>query len=106
MKSAKDDGLDIKTIISTNVRINYYAIGVVGSYIYYAYENNQLLMVNKIAESTPTLLYNETSKIYSVFVFDTSERFYVSSFRANHFVWVVFIVGDHTVLDTTLFELI
>lgn len=75
MKSAKDDGSDIKKTISTNARINYYAIGVVGSYIYYAYENNQLLMVNIIAGSTPTLLYNETSKIYSVFVFDTSGMF-------------------------------
>lgn len=71
MKSAKDDGTDVKTIISANVQIKYYAIGIVDSNIYYANENNQLLMVNTIPGSTPTLLYNETSKINSVFVFDS-----------------------------------
>ncbi|CAG2245201.1 LRP1B [Mytilus edulis] len=71
MKSCKDDGSDVKTILSTHVRRPYYAIHVVGSYIYYA-NGNQLLMLSKTSGSTPTVLYNDTSYIYSIFVFNQS----------------------------------
>ncbi|CAC5377277.1 LRP2 [Mytilus coruscus] len=71
MKSAKDDGSDVKTILSTTPNTHYYAIGVVGSYIYYA-NNNQLLMVNKTPGSTPTVLYNDANSIHSIFVFIAS----------------------------------
>ncbi|CAC5404608.1 LRP2 [Mytilus coruscus] len=71
MKSAKDDGSDVKTILSTNVYKNYYAIGVVTSYIYYAY-HTQLFMVKKTSGSTPTVLYNDVNLIHSIFVFSSS----------------------------------
>ncbi|CAG2237271.1 unnamed protein product [Mytilus edulis] len=71
MKSCKDDGSDVKTILSTHVRRPYYAIHVVGSYIYYA-NDNQLLMLSKTSGSTPTVLYNDTSYINSIFVFNQS----------------------------------
>ncbi|CAC5385334.1 unnamed protein product [Mytilus coruscus] len=74
MKSAKDDGSDVKTILSTNVRRNYYAIGVFGSYIYYTI-SNQLLMVTKTPGFTSTVLYNGTSLITSIFVFNQSGRY-------------------------------
>ncbi|CAG2242148.1 LRP1B [Mytilus edulis] len=73
MKSCKDDGSDVKTILSTNVSRAYYAIHVVGSYIYYA-NANQLLMLSKTSGSTPTVLYNDSSYIYSIFVFNQSDR--------------------------------
>lgn len=72
MKSARDDGSDVKTILSTHALRNYLAIGVVGSYIYYANENNQWLMMKQTTGSTPTVLYNATSAIHSVFVFNQS----------------------------------
>lgn len=68
IKSSKDDGYDVKTIHSTHVAAYYYAIGVVGSYICYGNAYNQLLMVSKTPGSTPTVLYNNTSRIYSIFV--------------------------------------
>lgn len=68
MKSAKDDGSDVNKIISTNSRRNYVAICVFGSYIYFG-NGNHLYMVNKVPESTPTLLYSDTSRIESIFVF-------------------------------------
>ncbi|VDI82719.1 Hypothetical predicted protein, partial [Mytilus galloprovincialis] len=71
MKSAKNDGSDVKTIHSTNVRRDYNAIHVVGSNIYYA-NDNQLLMLSKTSGSTPTVLYNDTSSICSIFVFNQS----------------------------------
>lgn len=71
MKSANDNGSDVKTIHSTNVRTSYYAIHVVGSYIYYA-NANQLLMLSKTSGSTPTVLYNDSSYIHSIFVFNQS----------------------------------
>ncbi|CAG2190430.1 LRP1B [Mytilus edulis] len=71
MKSANDDNSDVKTIHSTNTRTSYYAIHVVGSYIYYA-NAKQLLMLSKISGSTPTVLYNDSSYIYSIFVFNQS----------------------------------
>lgn len=70
IKSVKDDGSDVKTILSTNNRGEYYAIGVFGSKIYYA-TFNQLLMVSKTPGSMPTVLYN-TSGIDSLFVFNSS----------------------------------
>ncbi|XP_071181607.1 very low-density lipoprotein receptor-like [Mytilus edulis] len=71
MTSVKDDGSDVKTILSTHVTRRYYAIGVFGRYIYY-HNYNQLLMVNKVPGSTPTRLYNDTSEITSLFVFKQS----------------------------------
>ncbi|VDI41905.1 Hypothetical predicted protein, partial [Mytilus galloprovincialis] len=70
MKSCKDDGSDVKIILSTHVRTYYFAISVVGSYIYYGYDH-QLLMVNKSQGSKPTVLYNDTSRIDSIFVFNS-----------------------------------
>ncbi|XP_052067593.1 low-density lipoprotein receptor-related protein 6-like [Mytilus californianus] len=70
MNSAKVDGSDVKTILSTNVHSNYYAIGVFGSQIYYANEYHQLLLVTKIPGSNPTVLYNDTSEVHSIFVFN------------------------------------
>ncbi|CAG2251781.1 LRP1B [Mytilus edulis] len=69
MKSCKDDGSDVKIILSTHVRRTYYAISVVGSYIYYG-NGNQLLMVNKSQGSKPTVLHNDTQSIYSIYVFN------------------------------------
>ncbi|VDI77498.1 Hypothetical predicted protein, partial [Mytilus galloprovincialis] len=71
IKSVNVDGSDVKTIISTNYRAYYYAIGVFGSYIYYA-GNNQLVMRNKSQGSTPTILYNDTNTIRSIYVFDST----------------------------------
>ncbi|XP_063400359.1 uncharacterized protein LOC134684966 [Mytilus trossulus] len=71
IKSCKDDGSDVKTILSTNVRRTYYALHVVGSYIYYA-TANQLLMLSKLSGSTPTVLYNDSSYIHSIFAFNQS----------------------------------
>ncbi|VDI05448.1 Hypothetical predicted protein [Mytilus galloprovincialis] len=71
MKSCKDDGSDVKIILSTHVRRSYYAIRVVGSYIYYG-NGNQLLMVNKSQGSKPTVLYNDTQSIGSLYVFNQS----------------------------------
>ncbi|XP_052067595.1 low-density lipoprotein receptor-related protein 1B-like isoform X2 [Mytilus californianus] len=71
MKSCEDDGSDVKTILSTNISRSYLAISVVGSNIYYA-NDNQLLMVTKTPGSTPTILYNDTNRIDSIFVFDSS----------------------------------
>ncbi|CAG2252071.1 unnamed protein product [Mytilus edulis] len=57
MKSCKDDGSDVKTILSTNVSRAYYAIHVVGSNIYYGNEN-QLLMVELEWWNIMQLSYN------------------------------------------------
>lgn len=69
--SAKDDGSDINTIISTNTGGNNFGLRVSGSHIYYA-GNKQLLMVNKTPGSTLTVLYNESSRIESIFVYNQS----------------------------------
>ncbi|CAC5377278.1 unnamed protein product [Mytilus coruscus] len=71
MKSAKYDGSDVKIILSTNFAGNNIAIGVLGSYIYYA-DNKQLLIVTKTPGSKPTVLFNDTSRIDSIFVFNQS----------------------------------
>lgn len=73
MKSANDDGSDVKTILSTNVRRKYFAIEVMSSYIYYA-NDNQLLMVNKTQGSTPIILYNDVSAITSILVFNPPDK--------------------------------
>ncbi|CAG2237269.1 unnamed protein product [Mytilus edulis] len=74
MKSAKDDGSDVKTILTTNPKRNdYYAMRVFGSYIYYA-NYNQLLMVTKTPGSSSTFLYNAAGRIDSLFVFNFSVR--------------------------------
>ncbi|XP_076116435.1 vitellogenin receptor-like isoform X1 [Mytilus galloprovincialis] len=70
MKSCKDDGSDVKIILSTHIYRYYYAISIVGSYIYYGYAH-QLLMVNKSQGSKPTVLHNDTSRIDSIFVFNS-----------------------------------
>lgn len=69
LKSAKDDGSDVKKILSTKNSANKLAIRVFGSYIFYA-DNNKLLMVAKTTGSMPTVLYNETSRITSMFVYN------------------------------------
>ncbi|XP_063399564.1 low-density lipoprotein receptor-related protein 4-like isoform X2 [Mytilus trossulus] len=71
MKSATFNGSDVKTILSTNSANNTYAIGVLGSNVFYA-DNKQLLMVAKTPGSTPTVLYNDTSRIDSIYVFNQS----------------------------------
>ncbi|XP_071133255.1 low-density lipoprotein receptor-related protein 6-like [Mytilus edulis] len=71
IKSAKDDGSDVQTIISTNVRRIYYAIGVSDRNIYYTISNH-LLIVTKTPGLKPTVLYNGTSLITSIFVFNQS----------------------------------
>lgn len=68
MKSAKDDGTDVKTIHLRNISSYYTAISVFGSNIYYA-SSNHLLVVSKTPGSTPTILYNGFIEINSVFVF-------------------------------------
>lgn len=67
IKSAKDDGSDIQTIISKNTPGSYYAIIVYGSVIYYA-KDSQLLLISKTHGSPPTVLYKGTSRIGSIFV--------------------------------------
>lgn len=71
IKSARDNGSDVETILSTNFAGYNFAIGVFGSYIYYA-DHNQLVMVTKKAGSTPTVMYNDTNSIYCIFVFNPS----------------------------------
>ncbi|XP_063417090.1 low-density lipoprotein receptor-related protein 8-like [Mytilus trossulus] len=71
IKSATYDGSDVKTIISTNSAGNKMAIGVLGSNIFYS-DNKQLLMVDKTPGSTPTVLYIDTNRIESIFVFNQS----------------------------------
>ncbi|CAG2196150.1 LRP5_6 [Mytilus edulis] len=71
IKSVNVDGSDVKTIISTIYRRNYFAIGAFGSYIYYT-GNNQLGMRNKSQGSTPTILYTDTSTITSIYVFNST----------------------------------
>ncbi|XP_076116002.1 uncharacterized protein LOC143083611 [Mytilus galloprovincialis] len=66
IKSVNVDGSDVKTIISTNYRKSY-DVGVLGSYIYYAH-NNQLVMKNKSQGSIPTILYTDTNAIDSIYV--------------------------------------
>ncbi|VDI05449.1 Hypothetical predicted protein [Mytilus galloprovincialis] len=68
MKSAKDDGSDVKTIYSTYDRRDYPALDVFGSYIYYDH-TNRLSRISKTPGSTPTVLYTDTSRIDSIFVF-------------------------------------
>lgn len=67
MKSVNVDGFDVETIIKTNAQNT---ISVMGSYIYYAETNNQLLMTKKSPGSTPTILYNDTSYIWGIFAFN------------------------------------
>lgn len=72
MKSANVDGSDVTTIISTNRLGSFYdAIGVFGGYIYYA-NDSQLLILDKTQGSTPAVLYNDTSRINSLFLFKQS----------------------------------
>ncbi|XP_063399571.1 low-density lipoprotein receptor-related protein 4-like isoform X3 [Mytilus trossulus] len=71
MKSATFNGSDAKTILSTNFAGYKWAIGVLGSNIFYA-DNRQLLMVAKTPGSTPTVLYTDTRTIESIFVFNQS----------------------------------
>lgn len=80
MQSATVDGCDVKTIISTNSAGNKVAIGVFGNTIFYA-DNKQLLMVTKIPGSTPTVLYNDTMRIESIFVFNQLGMFYLQIFH-------------------------
>ncbi|CAC5389511.1 unnamed protein product [Mytilus coruscus] len=101
MNSAKVDGSDVKTILSTNVRRNYYAIGVFGSQIYYANEYHQLLLVTKTPGSKPTVLYNDTSEIHSIFVFNQA-AFHGKLLFSNHTSIMEFDV--HTLNVTVLVE--
>lgn len=66
IKSVNVDGSNIKTIISTNSSKRYFAIGISGSKIYYA-NNNQLVMRNKPHGSTPTVLYTDIVNINSIY---------------------------------------
>ncbi|CAC5413281.1 LRP1 [Mytilus coruscus] len=72
IQSAKDDGSDVKTILSTNVSISNCAIDVFGSYVYYAY-GSHLLLLNK-AQETQTVLCNYTSRIDGIFVFKSGRN--------------------------------
>lgn len=69
LKSAKDDGSDVKKILSTKTSGTKLSIRVFGSYIFYA-DYTKLLMVAKTPGSMPTVLYNETSRITSMFVYN------------------------------------
>ncbi|XP_076115992.1 uncharacterized protein LOC143083608 isoform X2 [Mytilus galloprovincialis] len=70
IKSVNVDGSDVQTIISTSSSSNEYdAICVLGSYIYYADNNKQLIMRNKSQESTATVLYTDISHINSIYKF-------------------------------------
>lgn len=76
MKSVNDDGTNVTTFFSTNiVGTDCFAIRVSGSYIYYA-NYNQLSMIFKTQGSTPTVLYNDTSRIGSIFVFNSSGMYF------------------------------
>ncbi|XP_071121805.1 pro-epidermal growth factor-like [Mytilus edulis] len=72
IKSVNVDGSDVKTIMSTNYRTIYYALGVFGSYIYYADSNNQLVMRHTSQESTPSVLYTDTDTIGSIYVLNST----------------------------------
>lgn len=70
IKSVNVDGSDVSTVVSANsVSNEYYAIGVMGSYIYFGDNNNQLVMINKAQGSTPTVLHADTSSINSIYMF-------------------------------------
>ncbi|CAG2196148.1 NOTCH1 [Mytilus edulis] len=69
IKSVNDDGSDEKTIMSTNSAKRYYAMGVFGSNFYYA-DKNQLVMRNTSERSTPTVVYTDTSSIFSIYAFN------------------------------------
>lgn len=71
MKSAKDNGSDVKIVLSTNIIRDYYGIGVIGSNIYYA-QGVQLVMVTKTSGYSPTVLYNDTNVIVSIIMFQQS----------------------------------
>lgn len=76
IKAVNVDGSNVKTIISTHPSFNnYFAIGVSSSYIYYANNNNQLVMTYTSNGSTPTMqtvLYTGTSLITSIYVFNST----------------------------------
>lgn len=74
IKSSKDDSSNVTIIHSINVAGNYYAIGVVGSYIYYA-DYNQLLMISTTSGSTPIFLYSDTEEILDILVFKSPGMF-------------------------------
>ncbi|CAC5424407.1 unnamed protein product [Mytilus coruscus] len=82
MKSSKDDGSDVKTILSTSLKTNYYAISISGSDIYYSIAK-QLFMINKTSGSTPTVLYNDTNWIYSILVFKSSGMLITITYTVN-----------------------
>ncbi|XP_052065895.1 low-density lipoprotein receptor-related protein 1B-like [Mytilus californianus] len=66
IQSVNVDGSNVTTIISINSQT---ALGVIGNYIYYTGNNNQLLMTRKSQGSTPTVLYNDTSYIRGIYGF-------------------------------------
>ncbi|CAC5383055.1 LRP5_6 [Mytilus coruscus] len=73
IKAVNVDGSNVKTIISTHSSIyNYFAIGVSGSYIYYANSNHQLVMRKTSHGSPQTVLYTDTSLITSIYVFNST----------------------------------
>ncbi|CAC5383058.1 unnamed protein product [Mytilus coruscus] len=71
IKSVNVDGSDVKTIFSMHSFTINYAIGVLFGNIYYA-SRNQLVMMNKSQGSTPTVIYTDTSFIYSIYVFNST----------------------------------
>lgn len=77
IKSASDDGSDVRTIHSiNNTNGNKIAISVSSNYIFYA-DNKQLFMLTKTPGSTPTILHNDTSRIESIFVFNQSGIYHI-----------------------------
>lgn len=70
IKSVNVDGSDLSTVVSVNAGSNdYFALGVMGNYIYFGDNNNQLVMINKAQGSTPTVLHADNSRINSIYMF-------------------------------------
>lgn len=67
LKSASSRGNDVQQVISTNSKINNYALRVYGSYILYG-SDTKLMKLKKKPGSIPTELYNDISAINSIYV--------------------------------------
>ncbi|XP_052081112.1 sortilin-related receptor-like [Mytilus californianus] len=93
LKSVMYNGSDVKTVVSTNVKIDNREIDIGGDYVFYT-SSNEILKVHKSSGQIPAVVHTETILIYGV-LFYKQEGKNISLIKQIHFIMELLLNSYH-----------
>lgn len=80
LKSAKYNGSDVKTLVSTNVNFNSREIDIGGDYVFYT-SSNTILKIHKSSGQIPDVMHTDTRQIYGLLFYTQKSKNILTSYK-------------------------